>query len=58
MKAFYRIESPYFVVGVLFDNNVVIDVPPIVKYIKGWQLSKVMRYCTNKQWKLEKIHED
>ena len=47
-----RIKSSYFVVGVEINEGKVIRCPPIVKYMKGWNIDKVIKYCRNKGWKM------
>lgn len=47
-----QIMAPHFTAGVLVDedNEIVIATAPIVKYMKGWTLSKVRDYCGRKGW--------
>jgi len=48
-----RICSSYFVAGVVLEDNVVIKTAPIIKYMKGWNSNKVVKYSINKNWKID-----
>ena len=48
-----RIVSSYFVVGIILDADLVIEAPPIVRYMKGWYISRVYSYCKMKGWDYE-----
>ena len=57
-----RIDAPHFVAGIVFEyktNNQnieyckVLDVAPIIKYMKKWSIDKVVNYCCKKKWKWE-----
>jgi len=50
-----RIESPYFVAGVVFSDSTVTRSAPIVKYMQGWKKSDVIKYCIKKAWKFQWI---
>lgn len=51
---FGRIEAPHFVAGVKFTGaGICHATAPIVKYMKGWDCSKVQDYCSKKGWKIE-----
>lgn len=61
-RGFIRIEAPHFVAGIdIYDKVGHYDydnkpVPihrtaPILNYMKGWTLSRIMRYCKVKGWK-------
>lgn len=39
-----------FVVGVELHNGVVVRVPPLVKYMRGWSDTKVRSYAAQKGW--------
>lgn len=46
----YEIKSNYFTAGIeIFDGEVACT-PSIVKYMCGWPLDKVRRYCEEKGW--------
>lgn len=46
------IDAPHFCCGVVVVDGVVIDSAPIVKYMKGWVVPKVIDYCTRKGWEV------
>ena len=48
----YQIISHYFTAGIITKNNLVVDAAPIVKYMVGWDLAKVNKYCLNKKFKI------
>ncbi len=51
-----RIDSGYFIAGVIFNNQgVVVRAAPIVKYMKGWSKDSVIAYATRKGWQWEVI---
>jgi hypothetical protein len=50
-----RIVSPYFVAGVIFKNTIVVRAAPIVKYMVGWHMKKVLDYCDKKDWDYDYI---
>ena len=51
-----RIEAPYFVAGVTFDQtDKVISAAPIVRYMLGWPYTRVIEYCRFKKWKITNL---
>lgn len=53
-----RIMSPYFVVGVEIRKTISGDrfnnrCPPIVKYMRKWDVTKIIDYCKLKKWKYD-----
>ena len=55
----FRVEAPHFVAGGssipklgVWDDEVVTEAAPIIKYMEGWYLSKVRSYCEKKGWKV------
>ena len=47
----YVIDAPHFNVGLLVNNQgVVEEAPPIVKYMKNWNIRNVQSYCKQKRW--------
>ena len=51
-KSLIRIESSYFVAGIVIDQNgQVVKAAPIVKYMVGWNTEKVETYCKKRGWK-------
>jgi len=47
-----RIVSPYFVAGYDTASGVI---APIIKYMKGWTVTKIKDYCKRKKWKVQVI---
>ena len=46
----YQISSNYFTAGFITKANKVIEAAPIIKYMIGWPLEKVLNYVTKKRW--------
>lgn len=58
MEGMVRIEAPHFCAGVELRDNKVVKVAPILKYMRGWEVSRVTSYCDRvtskkKKWKWE-----
>ena len=51
----YQVKSDYFVAGFCTANHKVVKVAPIIKYMKGWNLSRALEYAKSKGWKTEKV---
>jgi hypothetical protein len=53
----YRIVAPYFTVEIQVCRVMeeVTFAPPIVKFMKGWDVGQVDDYCWKKRWKLEQL---
>lgn len=52
------IESSYFSAGVVVEeveSGIVIAAAPILKYMIGWGVEEVKRYCEKKGWKYLEI---
>jgi hypothetical protein len=49
----FQITAPYFTAGGTIVCGTVIEVAPIIKYLKGKTDKQVYEYCKRKQWKLE-----
>jgi hypothetical protein len=46
-----RIEAPHFVAAVILDRyGKVVRAAPILRYMTGWQHSRVERYAASKGW--------
>ena len=45
MEGMVRIEAPHFCAGVELRDNKVVKVAPILKYMRGWEVSRVTSYC-------------
>jgi hypothetical protein len=46
----WQIQSSYFVAGIYFINGKCTHVAPIIKYMKVWNLEKILQYCISKNW--------
>lgn len=44
-----RITSKWFVAGIVQGGAVA----PVIRYMKGWTLSQIRRYCVDRGWTLE-----
>lgn len=57
-KALYRIETPYFTVGLVVEpvTRRVLSSAPIIRYMNGWTFGQVERYCRKKHWKISKVN--
>lgn len=52
----YQITAPHFVAGIIVGNkHVVIEAAPIVHYMVGWEIGRVMGYVKKKQWKMVRV---
>jgi len=52
----YRITAPYFCAGIFTNpQGQVIYGAPILKYMSGWSINKVMNYVSYKQWEIEEV---
>lgn len=45
-----QITTKYMCAGLVVRNQTVISTAPILKYMKGWDVLKVMEYCQKKGW--------
>lgn len=49
----YCIDAPHFYVGLaVSEDKLVLVAPPIVRYMLGWDIEKVTKYCSKKGWKV------
>lgn len=46
----YRVVAPDFVAGLVAKRGVVTSSAPILKYMQGWQVKKVIEYAQKKGW--------
>ena len=53
MERVIQIQAPHFCASIVLVNNEVVEAAPIVKYMVGWQLDHIERYCAQKRWRLE-----
>lgn len=42
------IEGPHFVAGYDVDSG---NIAPIIRYMRGWTIEEIIRYCEKKGWK-------
>ena len=47
----FQIDAPYFCAGGEIVCGYVINVAPIIRYMKGWVDKRVYEYCQRKRWK-------
>lgn len=52
---FVRIVASHFVAGVESLDRKIIKTAPILSYMMGWDIKKVIIYCKKKRWKVERI---
>lgn len=55
-----RISAPHFVAGIElwsgYDKDDPVNKPaPILKYMKTWTVSRIMRYCRKKGWQYQEV---
>ena len=53
-----RISSPYFVAGVILENDIVRWPAPILKYMRGWSEASVREYAAKKRWTVDEYPPD
>ena len=52
-----QITAPHFCAGITIKEYKVIEVAPIVHYMKDWTMDRVIEYCKTKSWRLEIVNE-
>jgi hypothetical protein len=50
MSLLAQITAPHFTAGIVLENDRVVTVPPILKYMWGWHRNYVRDYCKRKGW--------
>lgn len=50
------IDAPHFCAGVVLINQDVVYTAPILHYMKGWKLQRVISYTRKKGWRWEKVN--
>ena len=57
-KSCYHLDSGYFCAAIIIDEdkNRVIEVAPILHYMKGWTRNKVREYVERKKWTIVNAH--
>ena len=53
----YQIIAPHFVAGIATRNDIVVRTPPILRYMAGWPMNKVMDYVAHKEWKIIDVED-
>jgi hypothetical protein len=57
-----RIQGPNFVAAVDLESTNGVETvtltAPMLRYMKGWTLNRVMRYCKGKKWPAEILNTD
>jgi hypothetical protein len=52
----YRIEAPHMVAGLGVGIDGLVNwSAPILCYMVGWELERVLAYCAKKGWQLEPV---
>jgi hypothetical protein len=49
--------KPRFTAGIVLWDDKVIEVAPIVKYMKKWSRAQVRDYCARRGWKISIVHQ-
>lgn len=49
--------SKGFTAGIVLWDDKVIEVAPIVQYMKRWPRSRVRDYCAERGWKISIVHQ-
>ena len=44
------IDAPHFNAGLVLVGGKVIEAAPILRYMLGWELERVLAYCRRKGW--------
>lgn len=45
-----QISAPHFTAGLITIWGQVTEAPPIVHYMRGWSIRRVVHYCLEKKW--------
>lgn len=54
MISVIQIYMPTATAGVVFnEREITIKAAPIIKYMKGWHVNKVISYCNKRNWRYE-----
>jgi hypothetical protein len=48
-----RITAPHFVAGFTHNAKRVKWTAPIIRYMLGWPIKRVLEYCAKKKWRVE-----
>ena len=52
-----RITAPHFTAGIVVKADVVIVVPPILKYMRSWSSNRVRSYVRDRGWTATVVKE-
>ena len=55
MEEILSIDAPYFNAGIVLINQEVVYAAPILHYMKGWKLQRVISYVRKKGWRWDKV---
>jgi hypothetical protein len=55
MDILFQIDAPHFCAGAVMSEGKVIEIAPIIRYMKGWSESKIQSYCKKKNWKYSEM---
>ena len=52
-----QLTAPHFVAGLFLhvDNEVCFEAAPIIKYMRGWSLDRIVGYARYKKWQIEEV---
>lgn len=53
----FQIMAPHFCAGGDINFGKVTNVPPILKYMRGWSEVRVIMYCTKKGWTYRTVED-
>jgi hypothetical protein len=53
MVKIFRITADHFCAGVKLEDDEVVLTAPILRYMKGWDESKIRGYCKEKGWQID-----
>lgn len=46
------IDAPHFYAGLVLEQRRVVRAAPIVAYMVGWDVPRVLRHCLTKGWRV------
>ena len=57
-KGFIRVQANHFTAGANFEENKVCKpLAPIIRYMDGWSVDQVIKYCDKKKWEFEVFND-
>lgn len=51
----YGVTAPHFCAGFVVEGGKIVRIAPIIKYMKDWDLSRILQYTKSKRWKFQFI---